>query len=68
MKADGKVVPCLFGSEEFDIRPLLRRGDSDKKLEEFVKKSFFQKSSGVETMLKEQVPLMHIRPMYTIGG
>ena len=68
LKADGKVVPCLFGSEEFDIRPLLRRGDSDKKLEKFVKKSFFQKSSGVETMLKEQVPLMHIRPMHTIGG
>ena len=68
LKADGKVVPCLFGSEEFDIRPLLRRGASDKKLEEFVRKSFFQKSSGVETMLKEQVPLIHIRPMHTIGG
>ena len=68
LKADGKVVPCLFGSEEFDIRPLLRRGASDAKLEEFIKKSFFQKSSGVETMLKDQVPLMHIRPMHTIGG
>lgn len=29
LTADGKLRPCLFSDEEFDIRPALRQGDSE---------------------------------------
>lgn len=68
LKADGKVVPCLFSVEEFDIKPLLRGGAGDSELAAFLRKSFLLKSEGVEKMIEQHVELKHVRPMYTIGG
>jgi len=68
LKADGKIVPCLFSTDEYDIKRLLRSGGSDTDLELFVRKAFSRKSPGVERMLKEASVLQHVRPMHTIGG
>jgi cyclic pyranopterin phosphate synthase len=68
LKADGKMVPCLFSVDEFDIKPLVRGGASDAELSDFIRRSFLLKSEGVEKMLAENVELKHVRPMYTIGG
>ena len=68
LKADGKIVPCLFSSEEYDLKPLLRGAASDEEICEFIANSFWKKSSGVETMIKQHLELKHIRAMHTIGG
>ncbi|MFQ5762034.1 MAG: GTP 3',8-cyclase MoaA [Candidatus Bathyarchaeia archaeon] len=68
LKADGKVVPCLFGLDEYDTRPLLRRDASEDELARFIRNAFWKKSPGIETMLKEHAEIHHIRPMHTIGG
>ena len=66
--ADGKVVPCLFSKDEYDIKSKLRAGASDEELAAFIKDVYFRKSPGVETMIKNKVNLEHVRPMHTIGG
>ena len=68
LKADGKLVPCLFSSDEYDLKPLLRNGASNREINAFIKDSYFRKSPGVEVKLKNQYDIHHIRPMYTIGG
>ncbi|MGI0090599.1 MAG: GTP 3',8-cyclase MoaA [Nitrososphaerales archaeon] len=66
--ADGKVVPCLFSKNEYDIGSLLRRGASDAELKEFFRKSVKLKAPGVESLINGNVPLKHVRPMYMTGG
>ncbi|MEM4312301.1 MAG: GTP 3',8-cyclase MoaA [Nitrososphaerales archaeon] len=68
LKADGKIVPCLFSNDEYDLKPLLRGGASDEEIAQFIKESFWKKSEGVEAMIKKNLVLKHIRSMYTIGG
>ena len=68
IKADGKIVPCLFSVDEYDIKPLLRGGASDDELELFIRSVFKRKAPGVETLLKTHQLAARIRPMHTIGG
>jgi len=68
LKADGKMVPCLFSVDEYDIRPMLRNGAGDEEISDFIRRSFWLKSEGVEKMLEQHLELKHVRPMYTIGG
>jgi cyclic pyranopterin phosphate synthase len=68
LKADGKIVPCLFSTREFDLKGMLRGGASDEEIARFLRTSFWLKSEGVETMMKQRVELKRVRPMYTIGG
>ena len=68
LKADGKIVPCLFSQKEYDIMRLMRNGGTDEDLAAFIRNSFWQKDPGVETQLKNHLELTHIRPMHTIGG
>jgi GTP 3',8-cyclase len=68
LKADGNIVPCLFSVQEHDVRPLLRNGATDQEISDFIRKSFWTKSEGVESMLAQKVKLTRVRPMYTIGG
>ena len=37
--ADGKVVPCLFSNNEYDVSSLMRKGASDSEISEFLIKS-----------------------------
>lgn len=66
--ADGKVVPCLFSNNQYEIAPLLRNGSSDSEISEFLKRSVKLKAPGVETLINSNAPLKHVRPMYMTGG
>ncbi|MBI2184832.1 MAG: GTP 3',8-cyclase MoaA [Thaumarchaeota archaeon] len=68
LKADGKIVPCMFSLDEYDVKSLLREGASDSEIARSIRKNFWSKSPGVETMMKTNVQMIHIRPMHTIGG
>jgi len=68
LKADGKIVPCLFSVAEYDLKGLLRNGATDQEISKFIAKSYWLKSEGVESMLREKLDLKRVRPMYTIGG
>jgi cyclic pyranopterin phosphate synthase len=68
LKADGKLVPCLFDNAEFDLKAGLRGGATDQAIAEYIRECVQHKAPGVETLIKELVPLQHIRPMHTIGG
>lgn len=44
--ADGKVRPCLFSAEEWDLRRLLRRGAADAEIADFIADSMWTKQAG----------------------
>jgi cyclic pyranopterin phosphate synthase len=66
--ADGKVVPCLFSEQEFDLASVMRKGASDDEIVEFFKRAVKLKAPGVESLINGNVPLKHVRPMYRTGG
>ena len=68
LTADGRIVPCLFSRNEYDVRSLVRRGATDEEIADFVRKSFWLKSEGVGSMIRQNVEFGRVRPMYTIGG
>lgn len=68
LTADGKIVPCLFSKDEYDLRPLLRGGADDADIARFIRHAFWRKFSGVATLLKTAQYVGHVRPMHTIGG
>jgi cyclic pyranopterin phosphate synthase len=68
LKADGKLVPCLFSKVEYDLKPLVRGGASDEEIEAYIRSAFWNKFEGVESLLRKQKIPSHIRAMYTIGG
>ena len=68
LTADGKIVPCLFDSHEYDVSLLLRNGSSDQEIEAFLKRTVKLKAPGVESLIKASQELKHVRPMYKTGG
>ncbi|GBC72226.1 GTP 3',8-cyclase [archaeon HR03] len=68
LTADGKIVPCLFSRDEYDVKGLLRGGASDEEIAAFIRESFRKKFAGVETLIKAKGFVPHVRPMHTIGG
>jgi cyclic pyranopterin phosphate synthase len=68
LTADGKIVPCLFDTHEYDVAKLMRNGASDLEISEFLSKVVKLKSPGVESLIKSSIELKHIRPMYRTGG
>ncbi len=44
--ADGKVRPCLFSHEEWDLRPLLRAGAGDAEVARFIEDAMWTKQPG----------------------
>jgi cyclic pyranopterin phosphate synthase len=68
LTADGKLIPCLFDTHEYDISGMLRSQASDLEIGNFLKKTVKLKAPGVESLLKNDIELHHIRPMYKTGG
>lgn len=64
--ADGKVRPCLFSREEFDLRPLLRGGADDDQIARFLVDATWAKQAGhgIASPGFRQPD----RPMSAIGG
>jgi cyclic pyranopterin phosphate synthase len=44
--AEGKVRPCLFSHEEWDLKPLLRNGATDRDVACFIADSMWTKQAG----------------------
>lgn len=68
LKADGKLVPCMFSKDEYDLKSPLRNGASDEEIMELIKNYYYKKFRGVELLIKSHKLPSHIRPMHTIGG
>jgi GTP 3',8-cyclase len=66
LTADGKLRYCLFAREETDVRPYLRRPDSDQALEAVIRSTVWQKWPGHDIHRSSFAPPQ--RPMYSIGG
>ena len=64
--ADGKVRPCLFSHEEWDMRPLLRGGADDNVIESFLVDSLWTKQAGHRINADDFV--QPERTMSAIGG
>jgi cyclic pyranopterin phosphate synthase len=64
--ADGKVRPCLFSVQEWDIRPLLRNGADDEALAHFLADATWTKQAGHGIATPGFV--QPDRPMSAIGG
>ncbi len=64
--ADGKVRPCLFSREEWDLRPLLRGGAGDEEIGRFLVDVTWTKQAGhgISSSGFRQPD----RPMSAIGG
>lgn len=68
LTSDGKIIPCMFSKDEYDVKSLLRGGASDGEIASFIRQAFWKKFAGVESLLKEQKIIAHVRPMYEFGG
>ncbi len=64
--ADGKVRPCLFSRQEWDIRPLLRDRASDTDLSAFITDAVWTKQAGHG--ISSSGFVQPERPMSAIGG
>lgn len=64
--ADGRLIPCLFSNDSYDIKSVIRGNASDEEIASFIRASFRKKFRGVESILNKD--LENIRPMYTVGG
>ncbi|MDG2053256.1 MAG: GTP 3',8-cyclase MoaA [Phycisphaerales bacterium] len=64
--ADGKMRPCLFSLEEWDLSPLLRQGATDDALASYMADGVWQKQKGhgIDSEQFEQPA----RTMSSIGG
>ncbi len=64
--ADGKVMPCLFSREEWDVRGLLRGGATDEEIARFLAGVTWSKQAGHGMHAEAFEP--PDRPMSAIGG
>ena len=64
--ADGKVMPCLFSRDEWDLRPLLRGGASDSRLADALAEATWSKQAG--GLITTTDYSAQSRPMSAIGG
>jgi cyclic pyranopterin phosphate synthase len=64
--AEGKIRNCLFSTEEWDVRELLRGGGTNDQMAETVRRAVHAKKTGhginTEDFIKPE------RAMYQIGG
>jgi cyclic pyranopterin phosphate synthase len=66
LTAEGQVRNCLFSTEEWDARAVLRGGGSDEQIAELVAESIGAKRAGHGINSEEFV--RPLRAMYQIGG
>ncbi len=43
LTSDGKIKPCLYSNDRYDLRSLLRSGVSDEDIKEFIRNSIYNK-------------------------
>ncbi len=66
LTAEGQVRNCLFSTEEWDARAVLRDGGTDEGLADLIRESVGEKRAG-HGINSDQF-IKPLRPMYQIGG
>jgi cyclic pyranopterin phosphate synthase len=68
LTSDGKLLSCLFDTEYYDLKPILRGGGSDVEMAQFIKETVKKKPEGVGHMPWIQDGWAKPRNMNAIGG
>lgn len=68
LTSDGKLLSCLFDTEYYDLKPLLRDGGSDEVLAQFIREIMKKKPDGVGYMPWIKEGWEKPRNMNAIGG
>ena len=68
LTADGKLLSCLFDTQYYDLKPLLRGGGGDGDLSTFISDAFKKKPDGVGYMPWIREGWEKPRNMHAIGG
>lgn len=68
LTSDGKLLSCLFDTEYYDLKPLLRDGGSDETLARFIRDVMKKKPDGVGYMPWIRDGWAKPRNMNAIGG
>lgn len=68
LTADGKLLSCLFDTEYYDLKPILRGACKDEKLAAFIRESVWKKPEGVGYMPWTKQQWKNPRNMNAIGG
>jgi cyclic pyranopterin phosphate synthase len=66
LTADGKILNCLFGTVEYDLRALLRSGADDRALLAELRRAVGEKQAG--HLINQPGFEKPRRPMVAIGG
>ena len=68
LTSDGKLLSCLFDTEYYDLKPYIRNGGTDAKLESFIREVVKKKPDGVGYMTSIKQGWAKPRNMNAIGG
>jgi GTP 3',8-cyclase len=68
LTADGKLLSCLFDTDYYDLKPILRGGGDDEKLAAFIREAVWKKPEGVGYMPWIKQGWKNPRNMNAIGG
>ncbi len=68
LTSDGKLLSCLFDTEYYDVKPIIRNGGSDAELAEYILQSVWKKPDGVGYMPWVNDGWAKPRNMNAIGG
>lgn len=68
LTADGKLLSCLFDTEYYDLKPILKAGGGEEELRSFIRQSVWKKPEGVGYMPWIKQGWKNPRNMNAIGG
>ena len=68
LTADGKLLSCLFDTEYYDLKPILRAAEKDETLVAFIRESVWKKPEGVGYMPWIKQGWKNPRNMNAVGG
>ncbi|MEM3637249.1 MAG: GTP 3',8-cyclase MoaA [Conexivisphaerales archaeon] len=68
LTADGKILTCLFDTNYYDVKSLLRQKASDEDIAKYVREVVYRKPAGVAYMPWVKKSWEKPRAMHAIGG
>ncbi|MBR7070365.1 MAG: GTP 3',8-cyclase MoaA [Oxalobacter sp.] len=70
LSTEGRIYPCLFSAEGFDLRELIRSGQSDEQIAQAISRYWQNRSNRYSELRKElgRQPAEHKVEMHYIGG
>jgi len=68
LTSDGKILTCLFDTNYYDLKQLLRKGASDEEIAKFIHDVVYRKPPGVAYMPWVKQSWEKPRAMHAIGG